>query len=356
MPTPTIPAGNLYMNATTYTGNGSSSGQAITNGGTGTSFQPDFVWIKSRSQAYNHYDVDSVRGFSGSAARVLQPNLTTAEETDAANSGGAFKSFNSNGFTVAQPASGWAGTNENGTTYVGWQWKAGGAAVTNTAGSITSSVSANTTSGFSVVTATMALSGAQTVGHGLGAAPALIISKDRTQANDWYTYHSALGNSAYMKLNTAGVAVTSSPYWNNTSPTSSVFSLGSVFAGVADNLVFYCWAPIAGYSAFGSYTGNGSADGPFIYTGFRPKLVMFKAVSGSAYNWDIMDTSRSPYNASNLALNQNLSAAESSPTTIDFLSNGIKIRQSNSGNNNDNGSQYIYAAFAENPFKYSNAR
>ena len=354
MPTTyTIPNGAQYMAATTYTGNSATS-QAITNGVPGVAFAPDMVWIKARNNGYNHYLVDTVRGFSGSAARVIQPNLTTAEETDAANSGGAFKSFNTNGFNVGYPASGWAGTNENGTTYVGWNFKAGGTAVSNTAGSITSSVSANTTSGFSVVTYT-GTSSVGTIGHGLGIAPSMIIVKSRNTTYNWTVYHQSIGATNALFLNTTA-ASTSSTDFNNTSPTSSVFSVGNGGAtngNASFTYVAYCWAAVAGYSAFGSYVGTGSADGPFIYTGFRPRFIMIKR-SDSTSSWYICDTSINPYNEEKVTLYPNLSNAEGTNANfLDGLSNGFKMREAGLA---VNGGTYIYAAFAENPFKYANAR
>lgn len=349
MPTPTIPAGNLFMNATLYTGTGAT--QAVANGAAGASFQPDLVWIRNRPNASGGMFLDSVRGSSV----FLQ---TTNFNSNASNSGD-FVSFNSNGFSVGNNGN---LANQSGATFVGWNWKAGGTAVSNTSGSLTSSVSANTTAGFSVVTYTGNSASAQTVGHGLGVAPSVVIAKCTSLGStNWVMFNSNISSplSNFLSLNRTDTNINVTNYWGSSLPTSTVFG---VTGGGYDNnqngqtQVAYCFAPIAGYSAFGVYTGNGSADGPFIYTGFRPRLVIFKAITGAAYNWDIMDTSRSPYNASNLALNPNLTDAESSPTTIDFLSNGIKIRQSNSGNNNDNGSQYIYMAFAENPFKYANAR
>ena len=350
----TIPNGAQYMAATLWTGTGAA--QTITNGVAGKSFQPDFIWIKSRANADYHNVNDVVRGIVVTGSPNIFPNTFDAQATF---TGYGVSALNSNGFNLIGNGS---YTNASGQSYVGWQWKAGGTAVSNTSGSLTSSVSANTTAGFSVVTYTGNSSTTQTVGHGLGAIPSLIIAKCTSLGStNWVVYNSNISNplSNFVSLNRTDTNINVANYWGASLPTSSVFG---VAAGGYDNnqngqsQVAYCFAPIAGYSAFGVYTGNGSADGPFIYTGFRPRLVIFKAISGSAYNWDIMDTTRSPYNASNLALNPNLADVESSPTTIDFLSNGIKIRQSSSGNNNDNGSQYLYMAWAENPFKYANAR
>jgi hypothetical protein len=350
MPTPTIPAGNLFMNATLYTGTGAT--QAITNGAAGQSFQPDFVWIKNRSSVTFHSLWDSNRGVS---AGGLASNDTMAEQSSTA--GNDFVSFNSNGFSVG-PQQNW-NVNGSSTNLVGWNWKAGGTAVTNTSGSISAQVSANTTSGFSVVTYT-GTGSAATIGHGLGVAPSMVIVKLRGSADNWVVYNSNFSSPAndYLILNSTGAKGTSAGIWGATA-TSTVFSIGG--SGGAGNFVAYCWTPIAGYSAFGSYTGNGSADGPFVYLGFRPRFVLIKA-SSRVDDWKLIDTSRDTYNLSTQKLYPNLSAAEngssgetSATNTMDILSNGFKLRTSNSGTN-ESAATYIYACFAENPFKYANAR
>jgi hypothetical protein len=346
MPTPTIPAGNLFMNATTYTGTGASL--AVTNGGAGASFQPDLVWIKSRSNSFNNELYDSIRGVQ---KRIIS-NLTNSESTSTTG----LTSFNSNGFTQG----GQSETGNNGSTYVGWQWKAGGTAVTNTAGSITSQVSANTTSGFSIVTYTGNATSGATVGHGLGVAPSFIIAKNRSSGvTDWPTFHVSTGNNGGCTLNETAVKVTTAIWWNNTTPSSSVVTLGSGSQtnGSTNLQVLYCWAPIAGYSAFGSYTGNGSTDGPFVYLGFRPRFVMIKRTD-TAEAWTIVDTSRTTINKNSVEyLIPNSSDAEFTDTNseYDILSNGLKFRDSGSLSNASGGT-YIYMAFCENPFKYSNAR
>ena len=347
MSTPTIPAGNLFMNATTYTGTGAS--QTVVNGVAGQSFQPDFIWAKNRSSAANHYDIDSVRG----AGQALYPNLTNAEGTDT----NTISAFLSNGFNINGAST---ILNTSGSNYVAWQWKAGGTAVSNTAGTITSQVSANTTSGFSVVTYT-GTGSAATVGLGLGVAPAMIIVKSRSNGGtyyDWPVYHTGLGgNTKTMWLNLTNTVGTYPSYWNSTSPTSSVFSLGNDITVNQSSATYvaYCWTPIAGYSAFGSYTGNGSSDGPFVYLGFRPRFIMFQCTTAGS-NWTIVDTARSTYNVATLTLLPNDSRAENSYANYDFLSNGFKIRGSQVNEYNVSGQTYIYAAFAENPFKYANAR
>jgi hypothetical protein len=358
MPTPTIPAGNLYFNATLWTGDGATSPRTITNGVAGQSFQPDLVWSKDRTSAYNHQLFDSVRGTGSS--KNLMSNDTAAEGTNA-SSFGYLSAFNSNGFSLTKGTDPgneylWVGkTNDN---YVAWQWKAGGTAVTNTSGTISSQVSANTTSGFSVVTYTGTGVNA-TVGHGLGVAPSMVIVKVRTGTTTygWRVYHVSLGATKYLQLNAVDRAETFGD-WNNTAPTSSVFSIGATSPQVnnqsGSTYVAYCWAPIAGYSAFGSYTGNGSTDGPFIYLGFRPKWLFTKRTDSTS-NWQQVDSSRNPINVTGAPLYPNLANAESGTSDLDLLSNGFKCRSANS-DANASGGTYIYMAFAENPFKYANAR
>ena len=339
--------GNKYFDATLYTGNGTS--QSITNSG---SMQPDLVWTKSRANNNNHGLIDAVRGVS----RWLGSNSTSAEDF---TSGSYVTAFNSNGFSVGTGGV----SNENGITYVGWQWRAAGSTVSNTAGTITSTVSANTTAGFSIVTYTGNATSGATVGHGLGVAPNLIIVRNRTaSAQNWQVYSSVLGATKRLFLDLTDTENTFSGVWNNTAPTSTVFSLGNAtdVNGNTNNFVAYCFAAVAGYSAFGSYTGNGSADGPFIYTGFRPRFVMVKEATVSARDWIILDSARNTYNVADLQLMPNKSDAEattvlSSTAYLDFVSNGFKVRNT-SVRNNENTATYIYAAFAEFPFQFANAR
>ena len=351
LPEPVIKQGASYMAATLYTGN--SSTQTISNAVNGVSFQPDFVWIKDRSVTSQHVLTDSVRGVD----RQLFSSLTNAEQTSAT----AITSLNSDGFTTGANPSPTGATNSSPDAYVGWQWKANGAAVSNTAGSITSQVSAGVSQGFSVVTYTGSGANA-TVGHGIGVAPQMVIVKKRNSTSDWVVYSSGLPSAAYrIYLNydlaqDSGAAAAAT--WNSTAPTSTVFSIGTNTNSNAstDTYVAYCFAPVAGYSAFGSYTGNGSADGPFVYTGFRPRWVLIKGSSFGS-NWFVIDTSRSSYNVSLDALRPNLSGAETSTGTysIDILSNGFKLR-TNAADPNTNAATFIYAAFAESPFKNSLAR
>ena len=345
LPAPTIPNGAVQFAATTYTGNGST--QSITNTVNGKSFQPDLVWVKARSVAYNNYLEDSVRG----VGKDLSSNLTDAEATY-----NLLTAFNSNGFTVFTNGT-YLASNQNGTTYVGWQWKASNAAaVTNTSGSISSQVSANPSAGFSIVTYTGTGANA-TVGHGLGVAPKMIIIKQRSAAgNNWVVYNSNLtSNAYYLTLNTTNAQSNAVNFWNNTSPTSSVFSIGSIADNNASSATYvaYCFSEIAGYSKFGSYTGNGSTDGPFVYTGMRPRWIMIKRTDTTG-DWVIWDTSRNTYNAAQNGLYPNLAVAEGNSYFIDVLSNGFKLRMSTIMN--VNAGTYIYAAFAENPFSYSLAR
>jgi hypothetical protein len=281
----------------------------------------------------------------------LFSNLTDAEDVGDSN----LTAFNSNGFTAGSGGN----FNTSGQTYVGWQWRASNAtAVTNTAGTITSSVSASTTAGFSVVTYTGNATSGATVGHGLGVAPSMIILKIRSTTGNWPVYHVSTGNTKALYLDlTNGQGGDFTGAWNNTTPTSTVFTLGNSTETNANTGTFvaYCFAQVAGYSAFGSYTGNGSADGSFVYLGFRPRLVMIKRTDTTA-NWFIFDTARDTYNAAGLELYPNLSNAEADGRPdLDILSNGMKMRSTATGQNASGGT-YIYACFAENPFKYANAR
>ena len=351
LPDSAIENGAEYFAATTYTGTGAT--QSISNDVNGVSFQPDFVWIKNRSAAYSHYLFDSVRGVYN---RLFSDN-TNAESPDSSQ----LTAFNSDGFALGVGT----GSNSTGLAHVGWQWKAGGAAVTNTAGSITSQVSASPTAGFSVVTYT-GTGAAATVGHGLGVAPSMVIVKKRSAAGDqWYTYHSsnklpnanAADNRVFINLTAA--SNWDSQAWNNTNPTSSVFSIGSSTEVSASGATFvaYCFSEVPGYSKFGSYTGNGSADGPFVYLGFRPAFVMVKRTD-SAGSWVMYDTARGISNDIDeyfYADTSNAELGDGTTLAIDSLSNGFKIRHTSSYHNASGGT-YIYMAFAETDFANALAR
>jgi len=344
LPTPTIGATSTtlatkYFNPVLYTGNGGT--QSVT----GVGFQPDFTWVKSRTSLNGNGFEDAVRG----AGQTLESNNTSAEVGYSAY----FTAFTSDGFNMAL---GGGFFNSNGQNYVAWNWKANGSGSTNTAGTVTSTVSANTTSGFSVVTWTGNGTAGATVGHGLGVAPSMIIVKSRNAVDNWPVYHISLGNTQGVMLNKTDATSTTNLWWNNTSPTSTVFSTSTYTNVSARTYVTYCFAAVAGYSAFGSYTGNGSSDGAFIYTGFRPAFVLIKFATGLT-NWLILDDKRDTYNVERNKLYPNVSDAEdtSAENAIDFVSNGFKIR---TGNNktNDPGATMIYAAFASAPLKFSLAR
>jgi hypothetical protein len=344
---PVITKPNLHFDAPIWTGVSTSSAITISS----LNFQPDFVWGKNRTSAYTHGIHDSVRG---TAAGRLQSNATTAEVAPGSFAYGSVSAFNSNGFTASPGSSTNENWNETGSNIVAWCWKAGGTAVTNTSGTISSQVSANPTAGFSVVTYT-GTGSSTSIGHGLGAVPSVILIKSRSATTAWRMYHADLGITKYLVLSSTNSVGTAS-MWGT--PTDTAFVVGGTTYEVNDSsatYVAYCWAPIAGYSAFGSYTGNGSTDGPFIYTGFRPKLVIIKCTSDAGQQWLMLDTSRSTYNVAQETLFPDSSGAEQLNPRLDFLSNGIKIRNTY-GNQNTNGSTYVYACFAENPFKYANAR
>ena len=333
---------NEYFNSVLYTGNGG------TNNITGVEFQPDLVWIKNRNSTNEHNLTDIVRG----ATKYLHSNLTQSETT-AANS---LTSFDSDGFSLGNNAN----FNTNTNTYVAWNWLADNTSgSSNTDGSITSTVSANTTSGFSIVSYTGNGSAGATIGHGLGVKPAMMIIKNRISgAESWQVYHQAYGTGTqYFLLNSTDAVLTFSTVFNNTAPTSSVFSVGTAGGtnGSSQGMIAYCFAEKKGFSKFGSYTGNGSTDGTFIYTGFKPAFFITKRTD-SAASWKLLDNKRDAYNdgtGANLNVNDNDAEDDNSAYAVDFLSNGFKIRNANA-NFNTSGGTYIYMAFAENPLVAGN--
>ena len=317
---------------------------------------PALVWSKARNTTSGNYFFDVVRG----VGKLLNSANTDAENT-LANS---LTAFNSNGFSLGTDPDGIV--NQSGNNYVAWQWAGNGTGVSNTAGSITSTVSANTSAGFSVVTYTGNGSAGATVGHGLGVAPNFIIIRCRSNVTNWFVGGSnvvAAGNGTWSSVmeglnTTSAVNTGATSVFNSTAPSSSVITLGTETNanGNGRTFVIYAWAEVAGYSKFGSYTGNGSADGTFVYTGFRPRYVMIKK-SSAAEDWIIFDTARNTSNLTNLHLYANLSAAEATAVSgvTDIVSNGFKLRGTGDSVNGSGGT-YIYMAFAENPFKYSLAR
>jgi hypothetical protein len=333
----TIDKPSDYFNTVLYTGNASSS-HAIT----GVGFKPDWVWIKNRDTTGNHGVWDIVRG----ATEQLYPNQNYGEST-AANS---LKSFDTDGFTVGSDGD----QNGSGNGLVSWNWLADNTTgSSNTDGSITSTVSANTTAGFSIVSYTGNETSGATIGHGLGVVPTWIIVKRRNSGNNWGVYHQGIGNGNALYLDTTSAKVDSNAFWNDTTPTSTVFTLGdsATVNGSSDTYIAYCFTDIKGYSKFGSYTGNGNTDGTFIYLGFRPAMVITKKTNGTTH-WTLNDSKRLGYNPA-VRLYPNLTNAEESTGEVDLLSNGFKCYTTND-NQNGSGDSYIYMAFAESPFVNSN--
>ena len=329
-----------YFNTKLYTGNGYPASNS--NNITGVGFQPDLVWLKVRSNADNHCWFDSVRGVQ----KRLASNLTGVESNRAT----ALTSFDSDGFTLGDNSE----SNTENYTYASWNWLGANGTVANTDGSISSTVSANTTSGFSIVSYTGNGVAGATIGHGLSSTPAMFIIKNRSATGSWVVYHKNIGATAGLELDATGSAFTSSIYFNNTAPTPSLFSVGSGGAinGSGNNLIAYCFAEKTGFSKFGSYIGNGNADGTFVYTGFKPAFIMVKVTttSNSYDDWIIYDNKRIGYNvAGNRKIYASSDAAEPSDNDlIDILSNGFKFRNTHS-NANGSGQTFIYMAFAEQP-------
>jgi hypothetical protein len=322
-----------YFNTILYTGNGGS--QNIT----GVGFSPDWVWLKGRNNANNHNLNDKVRGVN----KQLYADLNNAETTATTH----LTAFDSDGFTLGNDGA----VNGSSDTYVSWNWLASGSTASNTDGTITSTVSANTTVGFSIVSWSGNGTSGATVGHGI-STPDVIIAKSRSGAHNWYVYHKSNG-VGYGKLNLTD-AFNSATDVFTVAPTSSVFTISADTSinNSGDNFIAYCFAEKKGYSKFGSYTGNGNADGTFAYTGFKPAWLMIKDFSASGDDWLLFDNKRDTFNVANKQLASNGSGAEITGQTynyIDFLSNGFKIRGSDA-RNNGSGNSYIYMCFAEAPF------
>ena len=338
-----------YFNTKLYTGDGNA-----TNAITGVGFQPDWVWIKNRGTTARHVLFDAVRG----SQKALFSHLTDAEQST--NQYGTLNSFDSDGFTVADGSSSGERTNNSSENYVSWNWKASGTSgSSNSDGSISSTVSANDTAGFSIVKYTGNETGTRTIGHGLGAVPkAMIIKQITDDSLNWVVYPHSIGATNQLLLNNENVESTSSAYFADTTPTSSVFSLGgnhNVNQNSKD-FIAYCFAEKSGYSKFGLYEGNGSADGSFVYTGFKPAWILIKGKGTTEY-WHMYDNKRVGYNAAggNRRLIPGLNNAETTTIDIDILSNGFKQRAT-FGNQNASGGSYIYMAFAEEPFATSGTK
>jgi len=347
MPEPSITAPDEYFDTLTWSKTGADNSNITL---TGLSFQPDLIWAKGRSNAMSHQIADAVRG----TGKSLSSDSTNGDSTNDAD--GYVSSFNSDGFTAS------AGSVDNfyfnylnGYTYVAWNWLAGGTAVSNTDGSITSQVSANPTAGFSIVSWTQGTAGTDTVGHGLGVKPAMVIHKRRSSSSSWSVWHKDMDanpDNYYMTLDSTA-SKAGSTGWESPTTTTLTPYIGSS----GETWITYCFAEVEGFSAIGSYTGNGSTDGPMVFTGMRPAWVMIKSSSVSTTQWMIWDNKRDTYNLSTNALRPNTSAVETTGFDIDILSNGFKVRDTGTETSlNQSSGTYIYIAFSEAALKYANAR
>ena len=335
LPDPTIADPSAHFDTLIYSGDGTANRSV-----TGLNFDPDFVWLKRRDSAEQNLLFDNVRGDT----LKISSNSTSTEF----NANADFKGFTTGGFIVNAPASVYV-TNDSGSTQVAWQWKANGSGSSNTDGTVSSTVSANVTAGFSIAKWTHTTASNYTVGHGLGAVPKMIWVKTTDQGTNWDVYHSDITVGNRLILNSTSGQTTG--YWGANSWTSSTFSIGTARDTNGSTMIAYCFAEVENFSSFGIYTGNGSTDGPFVYTnGFAPAFVMTKRTN-AAGDWKMWDNKRGPYNVNGLTLAANSSGAESSGVAqhIDFLSNGFKIR-GNDTETNGSGSTYIFMAFAEHPF------
>jgi len=325
----TIDDSGLFFNTILYTGDGT------TKTISGVGFQPDMVWGKGRNSVSSHSVIDAVRGVTKS----IFPDTDAVEDTNATS---YLTGFTADGYTVNSASN----FNVNTRTQVNWNWKANGAGALNEVGSINSTVSVNTTAGFSIVKWTGNVTSGATVGHGLGTTPKMIIVKNLDSTQYWCVYHEDVGNTKALYLNVNDAQATSTAFWNDTSPTTSVFSLGSNnnTNGSGEDLIAYCFAEVAGYSKFGSYDGNNNADGNFIYTGMKPSFIIIKRYS-STDDWVMFDNKREGYNANNDILRANTDAAEGNSSDLDILSNGFKLRSTWTSINTNSG--YIYMAFGQ---------
>ena len=324
--------GGKQFNVLTYTGNGG------TNNITSLGFQPDLVWIKQRNGTAGHKFYDSTRG----ATKMIAPHNTDAEITVSTG----LTSFDSDGFTLGSNS----GSNGSSNTYVAWCWRAnGGTTATNNEGATSNTLQANTAAGFSISQFSNS-SGATTIGHGLGVAPSMYVIKIASGGGgSWGVYHKSIGATKYIRFNSNAAAATASNYFNDTEPTNLVLSVGSTWTGTT--IMCYAWADVEGFQKFGSYTGNGNADGPFIYTGFRPRLLVLKR--NATDNWFVFDSARDTFNVVGDYLLWDATQAESASSLIDFTSNGFKLRSS-SASLNPSGGEIFYMAWGDVPFKYNN--
>jgi len=341
---------NDYFNTKLYTGNDASPRSL-----TGINFSPDFVWLKRRNSASSHVLFDAVR--TAGSTKGIASNSNAAEGLSATEGTtanyGYINSFDSDGFSVTTGASNDNFVNNSGDTYVSWNWLANGQGSSNTDGSVTSTVSVSTTSGFSICKFD-ATGSTMTFGHGLGVKPAVMLIK-RTDSNsngNWIVYHKSVGATKFLTLNDTSAETTASTRFGDTEPTSSLATVGSELLS-GGTYIAYCFAQKSGFSSMGSYTGNGNADGTFVFCGFKPAMVILKRSSTAGNNWNMVDNKRNTFNVINNVLAPSSSDAEVQADVVDFTSNGFKLRISSSGWNHS-GDNFIYMAFAESPIVSSN--
>ena len=327
----TINKSSDYFNTVLYTGN------ATARSITGVGFQPDLLWIKDGTNSNSHQLADAVRG----ATKVIVSDENYTETTDS----NRISAFDSDGFSIGTNNN----VNQSSANDVSWNWKANGSGSANTVGSVNSTVSVNATAGFSIVKFSAPSSGTFDVGHGLGVAPKCILMKRLNVSQNWICYWNILGSNKFIQLNTTNPENTNADMWQNTHPTSALFYSDVSQIGASGDYIAYCFSEISGYSKFGSYPGNGNADGAFIYTGFKPSLIIIKGTNTSyAENWFIFDNKRPGYNFNANLLNPNSATTETTTGAngIDILSNGFKMRSTDNGTNRSTDT-YIYAAFGQ---------